>query len=56
VCLRRLTNPIFFGEASHAFLDWYGTELICSEGHGMMHVPAIPTSSYSEPRWVTLDA
>jgi hypothetical protein len=56
VCLRRLTNPIFFGEASHAFLDWYGTELICSEGHGMMHVPAIPTSSYPEPRWVTLDA
>jgi hypothetical protein len=56
VCLHRLTNPIRFGQPSHAFLDWYGTELICSEGHGMMHVPEIPTSSYPEPRWVSLDA
>jgi hypothetical protein len=56
VCLRRLTNPICFGEASHTFLDWYGTELICADGHGMMHVPEIPTSSYPEPRWVVLDA
>jgi hypothetical protein len=38
------------------FLDWYGTELICAEGHGMMHVPEIPSSSYSAQRWVSLDA
>jgi hypothetical protein len=56
VCLRRLTNPIRFGGPSHAFLDWYGTELICAAGHGMMHVPEIPTSCYPEPRWVSLDA
>lgn len=56
VCLHRLTNPIHFGQAAHAFLDWYGTELICAEGHGMMHVPEIPTSCYPEPRWVSLDA
>jgi hypothetical protein len=56
VCLRRLTNPIPFGQAAHAFLDWYGTEFVCAEGHGMMHVPEIPTSSYPEPQWVSLDA
>ena len=56
VCLRRLTNPVSFGGPSQMFLDWYGTELICTEGHGMMHVPEIPTSSYSAQRWVSLDA
>jgi len=56
MCLRRLTNPIRFGGPSHAFLDWYGTEFICAAGHGMMHVPEIPTSCYPEPRWVPLDA
>jgi hypothetical protein len=56
VCLRRLTNPILFGQPAHTFLEWYGTELICSKGHGMMHVPEIPTSCYPEPRWVSLDA
>jgi hypothetical protein len=55
VCLRRLTNPVRFGQAAHAFLDWYGTELICTAGHGMMHVPEIPTSSYPVPRWVSLE-
>ncbi|HJZ99196.1 MAG TPA: hypothetical protein VKE70_21950 [Candidatus Solibacter sp.] len=55
VCLRRLTNPVRFGQAAHALLDWYGTELICSAGHGMMHVPEIPTSSYPVPRWVSLE-
>jgi hypothetical protein len=56
VCLRGLTNPVHFGQAAHVFLDWYGTELICAEGHGMMHFPEIPTSCYPEPRWVRLDA
>jgi hypothetical protein len=56
VCLKRLTNPVRFGGASHMFLDWYGTELICAEGHGMMHVPEIPASSYPAPRWLSLQA
>jgi hypothetical protein len=55
VCLHRLTNPIVFGQPAHAVLDWYGTELICAEGHGMMHVPELPTSSYPEPEWVSLE-
>jgi hypothetical protein len=55
VCLRRLTNPIRIGEASHVFLEWYGTEFICARGHGLLHVPEIPTSCYSSSRWQYLD-
>jgi hypothetical protein len=53
VCLRLLTHPVRIGEASHTFLDWYGTELICARGHGFLHVPEIRTSSYAQPRWLT---
>ena len=47
VCLQLLINPIRIGQPSHIMLDWYGTELMCSKGHGLMHVPETPTSSYS---------
>jgi hypothetical protein len=55
VCLRLLSNPTRIGGASHAFLEWYGTELICGEGHGLLYVPEIPTSCYSTQRWQYLD-
>jgi hypothetical protein len=55
VCLRVLTNPIRIGRPSQTFLEWYGTELICIRGHGLMHVPEIPTSCYSTQRWLYLD-
>ena len=54
VCLRLLTNPVRIGEASHTMLAWYGTELMCSKGHGLLHVPEIP-SSYSTQHWLHLD-
>lgn len=54
-CLRRLACPTAIGCSSHLLLEWYGTELICTSGHGLMHVPEIPTSSYSVQRWVQLD-
>jgi hypothetical protein len=55
VCLRVLTNPTRIGGPSHTFLDWYGTELICARGHGLLYVPEIPTSCYSTQRWQSLD-
>jgi hypothetical protein len=55
VCLRRLTNPSPIGCASYTFLDWYGTELICRKGHGLLHIPEIPASSYGGQRWSPLD-
>jgi len=55
VCLRLLINPVGIGQASQTFLGWYGTELMCAKGHGLLHVPEIPTSSSSMPRWIRLD-
>jgi len=55
VCLRSLTNPARVGQSSQNFLAWNGTELICSQGHGLLHVPDIPTSWFSTQRWLYLD-
>jgi hypothetical protein len=55
VCLRTLTNPARVGQFSRNFLAWNGTELICVSGHGLLHVPDIPTSWFSSQRWLYLD-
>jgi hypothetical protein len=55
VCLRTLTNPTTIGEPSRTLLEWYGTELICTKGHGLLHVPEL-RNSYSEQRWLRLDS
>jgi hypothetical protein len=55
VCLRLLSHPTRIGCPSHTFLEWYGTELICAQGHGLLYVPEIPTSCYGSQRWQYLD-
>jgi hypothetical protein len=55
VCLRLLTNPIRIGQPSQTFLSWYGIELMCVRGHGLLHVPEFRTSCYSTQRWLYLD-
>lgn len=55
VCLRVLTSPARVGESSRNFLAWNGTELICVGGHGLLHVPDMPTSWFSTQRWLYLD-
>ena len=55
-CLRRCGNPVSIGNPSYVLLDWYGTEFICPEGHGILHVPQLSTSSFSPQRWLRLDA
>jgi hypothetical protein len=54
VCFRLLTNPASIGQPGQTFLEWYGTELFCVKGHGLLHVPEIPTT-YSTQRWLDLD-
>lgn len=56
VCLRLLTNPVRLGQPSHTMLDWCGTELMCSKGHGLLYVSDSPTSSYSSQKWLPLDS
>ncbi len=56
VCLRLLTNPTRIGGPSQTLLEWYGTELICGHGHGLLYDPEIASSCYSVQRWEYLDA
>jgi hypothetical protein len=55
LCLRVLSNPARVGQASRNFLAWNGTELICSGGHGLLHIPELPTSWFGTQRWLYLD-
>lgn len=55
VCLKRVSHPATVGLASRTFLAWNGTELICTGGHTLLHVPALPTSWFGTQRWMYLD-
>lgn len=55
VCLRFLSNPVRFGNPSQTFLDWYGTELMCAQGHGVLRVPAVAASCLGSHQWVGID-
>ena len=55
VCLRLLANPVRIGRPSQTFLEWYGTELLCTRGHGLLHVTELPSSCYGLQRWMGLD-
>jgi hypothetical protein len=55
VCLRRLGMAAHVGCPGSLLLDWAGTELVCIDGHGMLHVPEM-VACWSEPeRWTALD-
>lgn len=56
ICLRKVTHPARVGMASRTFLTWNGTEMICTGGHTLLHVPSLPTSWFNAPRWVYLDS
>jgi hypothetical protein len=54
-CLRVLGQPTRVGPPSRNFLDWSGTELACTNGHGLLHVAEMPGSWCWYDRWVELD-
>ena len=56
VCLRLLCMPVRVGCPGCLLLNWSGTELLCTEGHGVLHVPHL-ASSWDEDaeRWISLD-
>ena len=55
ICLRSVAHPAQVGYSSRTFLAWSGTELICMDGHTLLHVPGLPTSWFSTQRWLYLD-
>lgn len=55
-CMRLLTHPARVGQPSCNFLAWNGTELICAVGHGLLHIPELPTSWFGTQRWLSLDS
>lgn len=54
-CLKRLGNEASVGMPGYLFLGWWGTELVCSDGHGMLHVPEMKSSWQEFDQWVSLD-
>ncbi len=55
ICLRGLGMAAHVGCPGSLLLNWAGTELVCMEGHGMLHVPEM-AASWNEPeRWTELD-
>jgi hypothetical protein len=54
-CLKRLGNEASVGMPGYLFLGWWGTELVCSEGHGLLHVPEMKSSWQEFDQWVSLD-
>lgn len=56
VCLRLLCFPVRVGCPGCLLLDWSGTELFCSEGHGLLHVPDLaPSWDEESQHWIALD-
>ena len=56
VCLRLLCFPVRIGCPGCLLLDWSGTELLCTEGHGVLHVPHMAPSWEHQPdHWISLD-
>jgi hypothetical protein len=55
VCLSRLGMAAQVGCPGCLLLDWAGTELVCMEGHGMLHVPEMAACWQEPDRWTSLD-
>ena len=56
VCLRLLCFPVRIGCPGCLLLDWSGTELACTEGHGILHVPHLaPCWEDESQHWISLD-
>lgn len=55
LCLKRLGYETSVGTPGYLLLDWWGTELVCSQGHGMLHVPEMQASWLEMEHWTPLD-
>jgi len=54
-CLRRLELPVEIGRTGSVLLNWAGTEMVCSQGHGVLYLPDSPANLLERDRWNSLD-
>jgi hypothetical protein len=54
-CLRCLSMPVQVGSRGHVLMEWMSTELVCSQGHGVLWAPEDPLESHPKDRWLKLD-
>jgi hypothetical protein len=54
-CLRRMTIQLDLATTGRSFLENAGTELVCSSGHGALHVPLFESGTLDGERWAELD-
>ena len=55
VCLRLLGIPIRIGAPGNILFNWPGTEMVCSEGHGVLYLPDSEVKWLEGDRWNNLD-
>ena len=55
LCLKRLGHEIYVGVPAYSLLEFWGTELVCSQGHGILHVPEMRASWLEMEHWTPLD-
>jgi len=55
VCLRGLGVRVSLGNAGRILIDLAGDELVCDEGHGVLHVPVMESGCVDAERWTYLD-
>jgi len=54
-CLFRLADPLTIGNPQRMLLERGGTELVCPEGHGLLHISA--SNTWDDPeRWERFDS
>ena len=55
VCLRGLGLRVNLASPGRILIDLTGDELVCDEGHGMLHIPVMESGSVDSERWTYLD-
>jgi len=55
ICLRRFGLAAQIGCPGCLLLSWSGTELVCLEGHGTLHVPEMRSCLQDCDKWTSLD-
>ncbi len=55
VCLQKLALPAHIGRSGCLLLAWAGLELVCAEGHGLLHVTETDVCWLDPAQWTQLD-